>query len=121
MSGPEKHAKTVNNNMQITNPFFIEMENKDLSGLEIRGIYSLYKTIYIICLKDFFKNKKSEPVPISLMKNNLTEKEINLFPKYYTVLDCPIQVLDNPKHRKFFKNVNSDFIKKLCPTFDTKN
>ncbi len=90
---------------EIINPFFVELNSRDLDKIEPRDLHKLYDCVYVLCMRDDFMHNFDTNVLFNkiLKKNDYLE-----FSKYLTLYKCSKNLLKNKLHYNQAKIVSKD-------------
>lgn len=79
---------------EIVNPFFVDLVESQLSSLNEKELYSIYKRVLVICVKQSYDKERDKEAQ-AIFKNVLTKQDLVNISKYFTLIPCPRKILNN--------------------------
>lgn len=116
------------NDDEMINPFFVELNKRELDALEPKELHKLYKHIYVMCARNDFVNSDSA----SLVFNKTIKKsDYQQFNNCFTLIKCSKNMLYNKIHYdqakiitveqlSIFKNFNFDNTEIIVPLYEMR-
>lgn len=92
---------------EIINPFFSDINKRDLDSIEQKDLYKYYKSVYILCMKNEYVHNEEALV---IFNKILTKEEYNNLNEYFTLQKCSRNLLFNKLHYENAKIINKEHL-----------
>ncbi|ARF09265.1 hypothetical protein Catovirus_2_214 [Catovirus CTV1] len=90
---------------EILNPFFVELDKKDLDSMEPRDLHKTFKHVFVMCAKNNFINNNSANF---IFDKIITKNDYSQIDNFFALLKCSKNMLYNKTHYDQAKFLTSE-------------